>query len=515
MVKCNYDLANFKLTKGDFFTDKSDVLILPVYQDELSKKSKLSEDIKNLNKHIDAQFLKDEDFTGKLNQVLHVGNLSKLNCRQIILLGLGKQSELTSLDQVRKAYSIAIRKAQALKATTVSIKYITASELNEESLIQAITEICLLATYDYKRFKSDDKSKNIKTIKLITADTAKKAQKDAINKAVKLAEGVNLARDLVISPPNEVNPVYLAKIAQEMGKQYKDNGLTVKVMGEKECEKLGMGAFLAVGQGSANESQFMHFHYKPKTKKKLKHLAFVGKGVTFDTGGLSLKPANAMLGMKYDMAGSATVFGLMQAVAELQPDIEITGIVAAAENMPSSNAYRPNDILTSMKGTTIEILNTDAEGRVTLADAVHYANLQKPDLIVDIATLTGAVVVALGELCAGVMTNNQEVLDKFIDASKDAGEKMWQLPLYDEHEDCLKKGTIADIINTGSKGQAGSQNGGVFVKQFVGDTPWIHIDIAGICWPELFDTPLTTKNNPSGYGILTAYKYIENLLATK
>ncbi|HEY9886650.1 MAG TPA: leucyl aminopeptidase, partial [Vampirovibrionales bacterium] len=332
-----------------------------------------------------------------------------------------------------------------------------------------------------------------------------------VEKALNVVDGVLLARELVAEPPNVVNPEYLAKVSQKVVKDQKDSGLTVKVLSKAQCEQLKMEAFLSVGRGSINEPKFIHFHYKPKGKAK-KHIAFVGKGVTFDSGGLSLKPPKAMEKMKYDMAGSASVIGLMSIISKLKPQVEVTAVVAACENMPSGNAYRPGDVIGSMAGKTIEVNNTDAEGRVTLADSVFYACKQKPDVVIDIATLTGAIVVALGEAAAGLMTNDQKVADELKNVFAEVGENVWQMPMYDDYEESVtKSSTIADMLNAGSGGLAGSQNGAMFIKQFVGETPWVHLDIAGVCWPEKRDTSLTPRGNPSGFAVLSFARYLESL----
>ncbi len=508
---------------------KTDLLVIGVYEDSFpkDKDAKLTGLLSDLNNSFNSEITKlaqQEQFQAKLATTLVINSLERISPKKILLIGLGAKKDLNKLDQIRKATASAARRADSLKAENVTfILYGNENKLADSDVSRAITEISLLAPYKFNKYlnnskdssskQEDKKFDGIKEINLVFPTESSKKEFDLakaeVEKGIAGAEGVLLARELIIEPPNIVNPEYLAKVAERVTKEQKDSDLTVKVLGESECRKLGMGAFLAVGQGSENESKLIHFHYKPKKAKK--HIAIVGKGITFDSGGLSLKPAKSMEKMKYDMAGSAAVIGLMSIVSKIKPDVEITAVVAACENMPSGASYRPGDVLTSMSGKTIEINNTDAEGRVTLADSVYYACQQKPDAVIDIATLTGAVVVALGETAAGLMTNNPEFADKVKKAFEQSGEKVWELPLYEDYEDDVVKGTIADMINSGSGGQAGSQNGALFVKQFVGETPWVHLDIAGICWPEKRDTHHTPRNNPSGFGVLGFMRYLEGI----
>lgn len=456
--------------------------------------------------------IKLEKFKGKLNTHIVVNTFGRVSAQRLLIIGGGNKDNCDAA-QVRSVSSYIARQVHALKADTMSME--VCEKLLELDTIRSVVEVSILAPYDYTKFKTVDKESytGLQSMTIVTSASINQEMQAALEKGVLSAKGVLLARELVILPPNEATPVALAELAQSIADRSSSKGLSVKVLDKAECEKLGMGAFLAVARGSKLEPKFMHFHYKPlhPQGEKIPHVAIVGKGVCFDSGGLSLKPSKSMEKMKYDMAGGAAVLGLMSIVADLQPNVEITAVVAACENMPSGDSFRLGDVITAMNGKTIEILNTDAEGRVTLADALHYANLQNPDHIIDLATLTGAVVVALGEAYAGVMTNDQECLDKLKLACDKSGEQIWQLPLCPAYEENIKKGTIADMINTGSRGQAGSQNGGVFLKQFVGDTPWVHIDIAGTCWPEQKDTSFTPKNNPSGFGVLSLVRHLENL----
>lgn len=480
---------------------------------EFDEKNRSSE-FKKLDKQLNnllSDVIKEENYKFELGNTLVIReNLSsktkKSAKRKIILLGLGKKDKLNTKSE-RKAVAAAIRKAKSEKVSKLAFKL-----LNDAYLL---AETSLLVSYDFSKYKNNGKASNngkkeFKNIdELVILSNKKSADiKSEIKKAEIVASSTHMARDLIWEPACEVTPSYLAKIARKI----KGKNIKVTVKDKKQCEKLGMGAYLAVAQGSDEPPKFIEISYSPKGKIK-KHIALIGKGVTFDSGGLSLKPSKAMEMMKEDMSGSAAMLGVMNAISQLQPkNIKITMIVAATENMPSGKAYRPGDVITAMNGKTIEVNNTDAEGRLTLADAVHYASLKNPDEIIDMATLTGACMVALGNVCAGLMTNNQKLLERVKKHADDQGELMWQLPLYDEYKKALKS-PIADLINAGSGGKAGAQNGGLFVQEFVGkkgknSIPWLHMDIAGPCW--LDEANDWSPKGASGVGVRTLVNYILN-----
>jgi leucyl aminopeptidase len=310
-----------------------------------------------------------------------------------------------------------------------------------------------------------------------------------------------LTRDLVNEPANELNPARLATEAQKMAKAA---GLKCTVLDRKEIEKRSMKLLIAVGQGSVNEPRFIHLTYTPKKKPK-KRLVFVGKGLTFDSGGLCIKPAAGMGEMKSDMSGAANVVGLLAACAAVKPNVEVHGIIASAENMPDANAYRPGDVFGSLDGKTVEIINTDAEGRLVLADALAYARELEPDVLIDNATLTGACVVALGKTCSGYYTNTERLAAQYAAAAKDAGEQVWRLPLLEDLKDQLKS-DIADLKHTGDR-WGGSITAALFLREFIGKNDWIHADIAG---PALSDraTALHPKG-ATGHGVLTFLRFVE------
>ncbi len=453
---------------------KTPLLVIGEFQGESSKS------FKALDKFFDSQLsseIKAEDFKFEIGSTLLVKTRAKV--QKVLLLGLGDKSKF-DLKSERKSIAAAIRAARAEKVEELSFKVIQRPEL--------IAETAILVSYEFKKYKTQDKNKEkaLKEVNILVEDAISRSTKSAVERAEIIATACNKARDLVWEPACELTPSYLAKTAKAI------KGLKVKILEQKDCAKLSMGAFLAVAQGSEEAPKFIELSYTAKSYKagKHKHIALVGKGVTFDSGGLSLKPAKSMEMMKEDMSGAASVIGVMTALAELAPEnIRVTGIIAATENMPSGKAYRPGDVITAMNSKTIEVNNTDAEGRLTLADAIAYVSLQNPDEIIDIATLTGACITALGNHCAALMTNNQALLDRVKASADRQGELMWQLPLFDEYKSRLKS-DIADLKNAGSGGQAGAQNGGLFIQEFVGlrnkkeQIPWLHIDIAGPCWLE-------------------------------
>lgn len=453
------------------------------------------------------KIIKEEDFKGQLGSTLVIRTNGRIKARKVIVIGLGEKNKF-DLNALRKAFAAGIRQAQREKAKTVCtiLHGNNQSKLKTQDIAQALTELSHLSLYKFDRLKSKDKSEKKTEIKtLVISEINKKSLKETqtgIHKGTVIANAQKLARDLVTEPALSATPTKLANVARKVAKE---NKLKIKVLDKNACKKLGMGAFLAVAQGSEEEPKFIEIKYTPK--KPRKHIAIVGKGITFDSGGLSLKPANSMETMKMDMSGAAAVIGAISTMRALKPNVAVTMLVAACENMPSGKAYRPGDVVRAMNGKTIEILNTDAEGRVTLADSLSYAVKQKPDEIIDLATLTGACIVALGDTATGVMTNNQKLADKIIKAGNEAGEKMWQLPLYDEYRDQIKS-DIADMINTGSKGKAGAQNGAVLLEKFVDNIPWVHLDIAGPAWIDKENE--FGPRGPTGVGVRTLINYILN-----
>ena len=487
-----------------------DAVIINLFE-ETKKLSGASKAINDATDGLVEKIIKDEDFKGSLGSTLLIRSNDLIPAKKIIIVGLGKKDKF-DLNAVRKAQASAIRRSKSEKAKTVCTVLHGGenSKLDTRTITQVITEVSYLATYEFDKYKSKDtnnkdkKDEKKEIENLIIVETQKnknKAIQEGIKRGKIFAKAQKLARDLVSEPPGVATPTYLSQIAEKIAKE---NKLKIKVLDEKDCKALGMGAFLAVGEGSEEPSKFIEIKYTPSKAKK--HIAIVGKGVTFDSGGLSLKPSKSMETMKMDMSGAAAVLSTMSVIKELNPKVAITMIVAACENMPGGTAYKLGDVVRAMNGKTIEILNTDAEGRVTLADSLSYISKQKPDAIIDLATLTGACVVALGDYTTGVMGNNQKLIDSVIKAGNEIGERMWQLPLLDEDRDKIKS-DVADMINTGSRGGAGAQNGAVLLEKFVDDIPWVHLDIAGPAWVDTANA--YGPKGPTGVGARTLLNFLD------
>jgi leucyl aminopeptidase len=395
--------------------------------------------------------------------------------RKIIIVGLGKQEDF-NLDTLRKigANLARIAKKEKIKTLGLSLPFV---ENNQMESAQAIAEGLILALHQDNRFKSEPEKNDLKLeiVELIGFCAIEKA----IIQAQQICSGVILARELVNAPPNVVTSLTMAQTAQELAKDY---GLTLEILEREDCEKLGMGSFLGVAKASDLPPKFIHLIYYPPTTPRRK-LGIIGKGLTFDSGGLNLKVSGSGIeNMKMDMGGSAATLGAAKAIAQIKPDVEVHFITAVTENMISGGALRPGDILTASNGKTIEVNNTDAEGRLTLADALVYGEKLELDAIVDLATLTGACVVALGDDIAGLWSNNQDLVQELKQASAKSGEPLWEMPLQDSYFEIMKS-PIADMKNTGSR-SGGAITAALFLKQFIEKTPWAHLDIAGPVWAD-------------------------------
>ena len=446
-----------------------------------------------------SELIADEEFEGKAGTtaISRVGGKNPV--RKIALIGLGKAEDL-KLDSWRSAAAAIAR--LATKEKTLGISLPNSSE-SAQDVAQSITEAIILALHQDNRFKSEpeDKKPKLETIELIGLA----GQDRAIAKAQIIADGVIFARELVNAPANEVTPVTMAQKAQQLAKEY---GLEIKILEQADCEKFeqGMGAYLGVGQASDIPPKFIHLTYKPQGTAKRK-VAIVGKSVTFDSGGLNLKPSGGGIEtMKMDMGGGAATLGAAKAIAGLKPDVEVHFICAATENMISGKAMHPGDILKASNGKTIEVNNTDAEGRLTLADALVYAEKLEVDAIVDLATLTGACIVALGNNIAGLWSTDDALATEMKNAAELAGEKFWQLPMEEKYFEGLKS-EIADMKNTGPR-PGGSITAALFLKQFIKDTPWMHLDVAGPVWA---DSPSGVNNKgATGFPVRTLVNWVNS-----
>ncbi|CCQ97623.1 putative cytosol aminopeptidase [[Clostridium] ultunense Esp] len=421
----------------------------------------------------------DELYQYLKNKGLFKGNAGEVyanvtNTDKALLLGLGEEDKLT-LDSLRKAFFNAGKELAKLKIESVDIEVPELKNICYLDGIQAIAEGLLQSEYSFEKYLSKKKViLSIKEVNLNVIDGKREQSIEAIEEVKNIIDGVFLARDLANEPAMTMTPKTLANNAK---KQLEKLGVKVEIYGREKIEDLGMKAFLAVSQGSSQEPQLIVMDYKGNPES-IEKLALVGKGLTFDSGGYCLKPANGMETMFSDMAGAASVIGAMKAIAKSKVKKNVVAVVAACENLISGAAYKPGDIIESMSGKTIEVLNTDAEGRLTLADALWYAvkNLNASK-VVDIATLTGACIIALGNVNTGAVTNNEEFMKNIKKASHITGEPIWELPNNDEYRELIK-GTFADLKNTGGRG-AGAITAGLFLEEFVDNTPWIHLDIAG------------------------------------
>ncbi len=457
----------------------------------------------NLSKKLDDLFdnrlskaMKVDSFKGNSGKTIELygnGNIAKLS-----LVGLGKK-DVHSTDKLRAVAANIIRKAEANKISSIAVDS-DSFNLDKNDYAQAFSEGLMLGQYNFSHYKSKKNKNVVSKIQIVGKSDLK-----TLNKGAVIGSAVNYSRDLGNHPANILTPTYLANEAKELSKS---KNFKAKIIDIKDFEKIGLGSFYGVAMGSATPAKFIIVEYFGG-KKGDKPFGLIGKGLTFDTGGISLKPPPRMDEMKFDMCGGATVLGLMKAVSELKPKMNIVFAIGATENSPSSNAQRPGDIVTAYNGKTIEVLNTDAEGRLVLADVLSYINKNyKPSAMIDFATLTGAVLVALGNRATGLMGNNEDLINQIKESSIATNEKVWELPLWPEYSKDIK-GKYADIQNIGKAG-AGTITAGAFLKEFVGDTPWCHLDIAGTAWG-----PKEPSYQPKVGATGVAVRLIYNLLEKK
>ena len=443
-----------------------------------------------------ADLISSGDVAGKTFEVSWLHKPAGLKATRLLLVGGGKAKSF-SATELRKLAGAAVR---ALKARNLrSLAFVVPEQIAVEEAVKAIVEGALVGNFDPDTYKSDRKDQAIDALAVVATGN-QEALQQAVDEGRIVGEAQNFTRELVNEPSNHMTPTILAQRAQEMSKEV---GLKCEVYGADKIKELKMGAFWGVAQGSDEPPALIVMRYEPAGAPEKPVLGLVGKGITFDTGGISIKPADGMEKMKYDMAGGATMIGTMRAIAQLKPKVKVIGIVCATENMPSGKAQKPGDIQTAMSGKTIEIINTDAEGRLVLADGLCYARQLGCTHLIDAATLTGAVVVALGYANAGVFSNDDDLYQKFATALNDSGEKMWRLPLDDEYRDQIKS-NIADLMNTGGR-WGGASTAAMFLKEFAEDTPWIHLDIAGTAWME--DNKPWIAKGPSGIAVRSLIEF--------
>lgn len=489
------------LSSNEPLSVAADVLILGVPEGASLKEGVLADLAKALDPAM-AKAVQRDEFTGKKDQQLDLVTNGAVKPGRVLLLGLGK-GPLTSAD-VRLFAAKGARFALGAKASSIAVA-VPSLEGAAGAAERAAAEGVMLGSYRFTKYLTGDRIPKITlgNATLIVAGKTSKAQRDGMALGQRVGEAVCIARDLINEPPNELHPEALADRAVETCKA---NGLSYTVLDKPAMQKKGMKLLLAVAQGSARAPRLVHMVYKPKGGAK-KKLIFVGKGLTFDTGGICIKPAQGMEEMKGDMGGAANVIALMAAVAATKPSVEVHGIIGCVENMPDGNAYRPGDIFGSYDGKSVEIINTDAEGRLVLADALAYARDMKPDFILDNATLTGACVVALGPTVSGYYSNRDEIAERVRRAAKNAGEAMWQMPLVEDLREGLKS-DWADIKHVADR-WGGSITAALFLREFIGDVPWVHVDIAG---PSMASKAYNVfAKGGTGHGVLTYLELIEDL----
>ena len=452
---------------------ESDILVVSMFEGE-----KTASDLAN------KYAVEEDNFKGKFGETYLLPTYGKEVYRKVLVLGLGKKEEFNP-DKMREAVAKAIKKSMQMEAKKVAFSL----DGIEFDYSEQFTLGAFIADYAFDKYKSEKKDNKVQEVYV-------QANADIVNKAAKIAEAMRFARNIANEPAQFATPAELAAIACDLG-------LDTKIYNREECEKMGMGAFLAVARGSIQEPKFIHMKYQVDNPKK--RIAIIGKGITFDSGGLDIKPPSSMLTMKDDMSAAACILGVMSIIREFHPQVEVHGLIAACENMPGNGAYKPGDILTAKNGKTIEVDNTDAEGRLTLADALCYACELGVDEVIDLATLTGACMVALGTQASGIMGNDEEFVKKLTDTAARSGERFWPLPMWDEYFDSLKS-DIADMKNTGSR-WGGASTAGVFLKKFVTDNvKWAHIDIAGTAFLEKPQKEFIA--GATGAGVRTLLNYI-------
>jgi leucyl aminopeptidase len=445
------------------------------------------------------------ELSGKAYECTPVHRPAGVAARKLLVVGAGKKEKFSPA-QLRRLVATAVRYLRTRGVRELAWVLHGKEVEGEGEAVEALAEGAIAADYDADRYRTErNAERRIERLLLATGGSAvSESAAKALERGRIIAEAANFTRDLVNEPSNRMTPALLAERAKEMAARV---GLDCQVLEAQEIRDLKMGAFWGVAQGSDEPPKLIVIRYTPPDAPESPVVGLIGKGITFDTGGISIKPSENMHEMKTDMAGGATMLGVMQALAQLKPRVRVIAVVPATENMPSGKAYKPGDVITSMSGKTIEILNTDAEGRLVLADALTYARQLGCTHLVDAATLTSAITIALGQITTGVFGWNQDWVNRVLASAAATGERMWQLPVDEEYRD-LYKSSIADLANTGGR-QGGAITGAMFVGEFAGDTPWVHLDIAGTRWCNE-DKPYQAKG-PTGHGVRTLVHLVSGL----
>lgn len=472
---------------------KSSCLVIGIFENE--DLSDLSSDIDSDTNGLISNTIKCGDISGKKGETFLLPTVSGISPDRILLIGCGKKEDFSRKSYLKAISSIPSALPKSVEDTFVAIPLKYEDEADTLSSLQLASQTFANSTYKFDQLKSEKSKDDQKRLKKVTFYLENKSLvtkgKKAVAQGLAISNGQALAKELANLPGNICTPTYLADQAKKLAKD--NSSITTQILSEKEMEKLKMGSLLSVSRGSREEAKLIVMKYNGGKKSK-KPIVIVGKGLTFDAGGISLKPAAAMDEMKYDMCGGASVFGTIQACAELELPINVIGVVPSSENLPDGQANKPGDIVTSMSGKTIEILNTDAEGRLILCDALTYSAKFKPEVVIDIATLTGACIIALGSHMQGIMGNDSSLVNDLLEAGITANDKGWELPLEEEYAELLKS-NFADLANIGGR-DAGTITAGCFLSEFTKDYTWAHIDIAGTAWKSGKDKGATGRPIP-------------------
>ena len=441
------------------------------------------------------------ELTGKALETSLLYRAPGSKAKRVLIVGGGKADKF-SPNELRNIAGAAVRYLKPKGVRSLAIALPENVSFTPENAVRAAIIGALIGNFDPDIYKSDRKDQSVQSVTIVASESSDKARlQAAMAEGRTIGESQNFTRELVNEPGNRMTPTMMAERARKMASEV---GLNAEIFGPEDIKRMKMGAFWSVAQGSDEPPALIVLKYEPKDAPAQPHLGLVGKGITFDTGGISIKPADGMEKMKYDMAGGAAIIGVMRAIALLKPKVKVTAIICASENMPSGKAQKPGDVQIAMSGKSIEIINTDAEGRLVLADGLCYARQLGCTHLADAATLTGACVVALGIVNAGIFANNDAMYERFKKAAHQAGEKVWRLPLDDDYREQIRS-NIADIMNTGGR-YAGAVTAAMFLKEFVDDKPWIHLDIAGTAWVEE-NKPFIAKG-PSGIAVRSLIEFV-------
>ncbi len=492
-------MVQVKVEKAKIEQKQTPLLVIGVFEGELDFPH--SKELDSAVFSSIRETLESKEFRGTFGSSTVIYTLDKGPMKKIMLLGLGKREKFTD-ESARICAGKATRKAQELRIKEFSM--LPFSNL-DEGLVEAMTEGIALALYSFDKYKeTKEPATKIEEVAILINSDSPRFQSVA-EKANLVAEAVNFARDIGNLPPNDCPPAHLAGIALSLAQDY---GMKVRIMDRYELENMGMGGIVAVGKGSNNPPKLIVLEYAGVSDPHQRPYLLVGKAVTFDTGGISIKPGEKMDEMKFDKCGGCTVLAIIRAVASMKLAVNVVGIIPSVENMPSATSYRPGDIIRMYNGKSVEVLNTDAEGRMILADALAYGIItHNPKAVIDLATLTGAAVTALGANVAAIVGSNKQLIDRLRKLSDKTGEKMWELPLYDEYHEQIKS-TYADIKNIGGR-PGGAITAAAFLSNFINDVPWAHIDIAGTAWmQEGTHEKSYNHKGASGFGVRTLVKLL-------